>query len=132
VINTVTLSIAVVGSLVLASGILILVGSISMTRFQRMYEAAILKTIGVSSQRLALTVLLEYGLLGLLAGAIGAVGAEVLSWAVGRYTLDVAWHPSAGLVVAGLVSGSVLVAAVGLGASLDVLRRKPLGTLRAE
>jgi putative ABC transport system permease protein len=132
VVATITLGIAVVGSLMLASGILILVGSISMTRFQRMYETAVLKTVGVPSRRLALMVLIEYGLLGLLAGAIGAVGAEVLSWAVGRYTLNVAWHPAPGLVVGGLVSSSLFVAAVGLAASLDVLRRKPLGTLRAE
>jgi putative ABC transport system permease protein len=117
---------------VLFSGILILVGSISMTKFQRVYEVAVLKTLGATTILVAALLLVEYGLLGLVAGAIGSVGAMALSWGVSRFVLDVAWHPHPLLVMAGLAGSVVLVAGVGLAASVDVLRRKPLGTLRAE
>jgi putative ABC transport system permease protein len=132
VIGNVTLGVTVVGSLVLFSGILILVGSISMTKFQRTYEAAILKTLGATTPLVATLLAVEYGLLGLVAGIIGSAGAMGLSWGVSRYALDVPWHPQPLLIAAGVLSSVSLVAIVGFLASLDVLRRKPLGTLRAE
>jgi putative ABC transport system permease protein len=132
VLRTVSLAVTVVGSLVLFSGILILVGSISMTRFQRMYEAAVLKTLGATSGHVAAILAVEYGLIGAAAGVIGSMGALGLSWAAARFVLDLPWAPALGTLGAAVVAAVVLVAAVGVLASLDVLRRKPLATLRAE
>ena len=132
VINNVTLGVTVVGALVLLSGALILVGAVSMTKFRRVYEAAILKTLGASTRLIATMLLLEYGVLGAIAGTIGAAGAIVLSWAVATYALDMQWTASPLLSVAGIVLTAVFVATVGVVASLDVLRHKPLATLRAE
>jgi len=132
VLRTVSLAVTIVGTLVLVSGILILIGSVSMTRFQRMYETAILKTLGATTGHVAAMLLVEYGLIGAAAGVIGAAGASGLSWAVARYVLDLPWEPAPGTLAAAVGLASALVAAVGVTASLDVLRRKPLATLRAE
>jgi putative ABC transport system permease protein len=132
IVNNVTLAVTVVGALVLLSGSLILVGAVSMTKFRRVYEAAILKTLGASSRLIATTLLVEYGVLGAIAGTVGALGAVALSWAVARYALDLPWEPSPGLTVGGIIVTSIFVAAIGVLASLDVLRHKPLATLRAE
>ncbi len=53
IVDGVTLGVTVVGGLVLLTGMLILVGAVSMTKFQRVYEAAILKTLGASSRLIA-------------------------------------------------------------------------------
>jgi len=103
-----------------------------MTKFQRVYEAAILKTLGASSRLIATMLLLEYGVLGAIAGTVGAVGAIALSWAVARYALEMTWHAAPMITVVGIGATSVLVAAIGVLASYDVLRHKPLATLRAE
>jgi putative ABC transport system permease protein len=132
IVNGVTLGVTVVGALVLFSGMLILVGAVSMTKFQRVYEAAILKTLGASSRLIAAMLLLEYGVLGAIAGTVGALGAIALSWAVARYALDLTWHAAPTITVVGITATAVCVAAVGVLASLDVLRNKPLATLRAE
>jgi putative ABC transport system permease protein len=76
--------------------------------------------------------LLEYGVLGAIAGTVGALGAIGLSWAVARYALEMTWEPAPLLTVGGIVITALFVAAVGVLASLDVLRHKPLATLRAE
>jgi putative ABC transport system permease protein len=131
-VASVTLAVSVVGGLVLASGILILVGAVSMTKFRRVYEAAILKTLGASSRLVAAMLLLEYGVLGAIAGTVGAAGAIALSWGVATYALDMAWEPTPAVTVAGVLATAFLVAAVGVFASLDVLRRKPLAALRSE
>ena len=132
IVNNVTLAVTVVGGLVLLSGSLILIGAVSMTKFRRVYEAAILKTLGASSRLIATTLLVEYGVLGAIAGTVGALGAVALSWAVARFALDLPWEPSPGITLGGIAVTAVFVAAVGVVASLDVLRHKPLATLRAE
>jgi putative ABC transport system permease protein len=131
-VNNVTLAVTVVGALVLFSGGLILVGAVSMTKFRRVYEAAILKTLGASSRLIAAMLVLEYGVLGAIAGTVGALGAIVLSWGVARYALDLPWEATPGVTVIGIVATSLLVAVIGVLASLDVLRHRPLASLRAE
>jgi putative ABC transport system permease protein len=132
IVDNVTLAVTVVGALVLLSGSLILIGAVSMTKFRRVYEAAILKTLGASSRLIATMLLLEYGVLGAIAGTVGAAGAVALSWAVARYGLDLPWQPAPFLTIGGVIVTAGAVAAIGVLASLDVLRHKPLSTLRAE
>jgi putative ABC transport system permease protein len=132
VVDNVTLAVTVVGSLVLLSGLLILIGAVAMTKFRRVYEAAIFKTLGATRRLIAAVLLLEYGLLGLLAGSIGALGAIGLTWAISRYVLDIPFRPLFGLSAAGIVMTALIVAAVGVISSWEVLQRKPLATLRAE
>ncbi len=69
VMSKVTLAITVVGGLVLFSGALILIGAVAMTKFQRVYEAAVFKTLGANTRTIARMLLFEYGVLGSLAGA---------------------------------------------------------------
>ena len=108
IVNNVTLAVTVVGGLVLFSGSLILIGAVSMTKFRRVYEAAILKTLGASSRLIAATLLVEYGVLGAIAGTVGALGAVALSWAVARYALDLPWEPSPAITLGGIVVTAVL------------------------
>jgi putative ABC transport system permease protein len=132
VMSKVTLAITVVGALVLLSGALILIGAVAMTKFQRVYEAAVFKTLGATSRTIARMLLVEYGVLGLLAGAIGSLAAMALTWAVSRYALDIPWRLFPGEHLLSVIATGILVAAVGGLSSLDVLRHKPLSTLRAE
>ena len=132
VVDNVTLAVTVVGTLVLLSGLLILIGAVAMTKFRRVYEAAIFKTLGATRRLIATVLVLEYGLLGLLAGTIGAAGAIGLTWAISRYALDIPFRPLIGLSAIGVIATAVLVAAIGVISSWEVLQRKPLATLRAE
>ena len=132
VLGNLTLAISVVGAVAVLSGLLILVGAVAMTKFQRLHEAAVLKTLGASSRTVAATLAVEYGALGTLAGVVAALGATALTWVVSRQVLDIRWSPPVGIGIIGLVVTGVVACVVGVAASLDVLRRKPLATLRAE
>jgi putative ABC transport system permease protein len=132
VMSKVTLAITVVGGLVLFSGGLILIGAVAMTKFQRVYEAAVFKTLGANTRTIARMLLFEYGVLGSLAGLIGSLGAVVLTWGVSRWALEIPWRVFVGEHVAGVLLTALLVAIIGVVSSLDVLRNKPLATLRAE
>ncbi len=132
VVRNITLAITIVGVIALGSGMLILIGAVAMTRFQRHYEAAIYRTLGASTKRIAAMVAVEYGVLGTLAGVLGSLGAVALSWAVTTRLLEMRWSAEAGLAAAGIVATAAVVLVVGLIASLDVIVRKPLGSLRGE
>ncbi|MGD9561463.1 MAG: ABC transporter permease [Pyrinomonadaceae bacterium] len=131
-VNNFVLAISFVGSFVILSGILILIGSIALTKSQRIYENAILKTLGAKRLTLASILFGEYGILGLLAGFIGSGFAAVLSWAVSRFVLDIEWEFDPGLMLVGTLVTASLVVIVGCLANFDVLFRKPLSTLRSQ
>jgi putative ABC transport system permease protein len=132
VVANVTLAVTVVGIVTLVGGVLILVGAVAMTKFQRVYEAAIFRTLGASTRLVATMLATEYGLLGLLAGALGSGGGIVLSWVLSRYLFHIEWHLTLGLLVGGVVLTAGAVSLIGVVASLDVLVRKPMASLRNE
>jgi putative ABC transport system permease protein len=132
IVDNVTLGVTIVGAVTLAGGVLILVGAVAMTKFQRLYETAIYRTLGASTRVIAAMMATEYGVLGTLAGLLGTAGGFGLSWMLSEYLFDIDWQPSGALFAAGVLGTSAAVVTVGVTASLDVLRRKPLATLRSE
>jgi putative ABC transport system permease protein len=131
-VSNFVLAISFVGSFVILSGMLILIGSIALTKSQRIYENAIMKTLGAKRVTLTAILFAEYGLLGLLSGIIGAGFAVLLSFAVSRYMLEIDWEFDPRLTVIGVLATTAIVMIVGTAASFDVLFRKPLSTLRSQ
>lgn len=131
-VNNFVLAISFVGSFVILSGILILIGSIALTKSQRIYENAVLKTLGAKRLTLGAILFAEYGLLGILAGIIGAGFATALSFAVAKYIFDIQWEFDFGLMILGVLITAGVVMTVGAAASFDVLFRKPLAILRSQ
>ena len=131
-VNNFVLAISFVGSFVILSGVLILIGSIALTKSQRIYENAILKTLGAKRLTLAAILFTEYGLLGVLAGIIGAGFATLLSFAASKYIFGIEWEFDTGLTLFGVLITAALVMLVGAVASFDVLFRKPLAILRSQ
>src|SRR5207244_10116195 len=60
VFDVVTVGINVVGLLVIVTGALILIGAVAVSKFQRVYDAAIFKTLGASSPAIAAMLLVEH------------------------------------------------------------------------
>ena len=61
------------------AGLMILASSIASTRFRRMREAVVLKTLGATRMRIVRTFSVEFSVLGLLAGSVGVVFANLLT-----------------------------------------------------
>lgn len=132
IVNNITLAVSFVGIFVLMSGALILIGSLAMTKFQRIYETALLKTLGAKRKTILMILLTEYGLMGLVAGLIGSLAAVGLSYATARYVFDIKWSFTPAINFAGVAATVALVVVVGAISTWDVLSRKPLVTLRAQ
>jgi len=131
-IDRVVLAIRFMALFTLGTGTLVLVGALATSRFQRIREGALLRTLGATRAQLFRIVLSEYLSLGLLAAAVALVLAGVAGWAIARFVFDGSFTLPAG-PLAGLGAAVVLLTvAVGLANSREVLRRPPLEVLRAE
>jgi len=74
------------------TGILVLAGSLAATRTQRLYDTVILKVLGIPNRTLLLGFLAEFGLLGVLAGAVSLCLGALISWAVLVPLMDLGWR----------------------------------------
>ena len=132
VFDTVMVAITGVGTLVLLNGALILIGAVAMTKFQRVYEAAIFKTLGASARLVAD----HAGRRVRDARHAGRRDRVVRGDRARLGDLPLRardpWRSAATENLLGMLATATLVAVIGVTSSLDVLRRKPLGTLRAE
>jgi putative ABC transport system permease protein len=131
-INDVSLAVNFLGAFVFLCGVLILTGSVAMTKIHRLYEAAILKTLGAEKKLIVYITLIEYGVLGLLAGVTGSSAAIALTWLISKYGIKNPWQLIPSINFIGVAAALLLVMAVGVLSSWDVMTKKPLGILRAE
>jgi len=118
-------------SATLLTGFLVLIGAAAADQNARIFEAAVLKTLGASRARILASLALRAVLLGAAAGAI-AIGVGALGgWAVSHYVLEIEYRvlwPSALVIVCGGVLITLLTA---LAFSLRPLAARPAQVLRA-
>ncbi len=112
------------------AGIIILASSVVATRYQRIREAVLLKTLGATRAQVAGIQAAEFLTVGLAAGLIGcALAAAAADYLLGRL-LDTEftfrWLP----LLIGTLATSALTVVTGWIASRGVLNHKPLEILR--
>ena len=120
------------GSLALASGALVLAGAVAAGRARRVREAVILKTLGASRAQIRAAWLVEFGILGLAAGAIAAVVGTGASWAVVRLVMHGSWVFLPGTLAAVVFLSLALMLLVGFAGTEAALRAKAAPLLRNE
>ncbi|MEP7262836.1 MAG: FtsX-like permease family protein, partial [Usitatibacter sp.] len=115
----------------IAAGLVVLFAAISSTQDERVFEGAILRTLGASRRQLMVLQLAEFLAIGLLAGTVAAVGAVALAAVLADRVLGVAYVFSPWLPLAGLVVGGVGVAIAGLIGTRRAVDSPPLQAIRA-
>jgi putative ABC transport system permease protein len=114
------------------AGLTVMASTLAATRYQRLYETVILKTLGATRATVARAFAVEYACLGAAAGLGGALLAAVLTWVVHRFVLDVPWTPDPAPLAAGVVATTAVALTVGGLVTLRLLGRAPLAVLRQE
>jgi putative ABC transport system permease protein len=114
----------------IAAGLFILSGSIASTKYRRLRESAVLKILG--AQRKVVTTILgiEYATLGVIAAFVGIGLAQGLSWAVMKYMIKSDWHVQPATLAWAFGFAVLITVTTGILSSLDVIRNKPLKTIR--
>jgi len=132
VLDRIGLAVRVVALFAIASGLVVMVGALAASRYQRLTESVILRTLGATRGAVARIFAVEYACLGAAAGMGGAALASLLSWAVLRFVLEVPWTLEPAALALGVALASAVALAVGFLATFRVLGQKPLPVLRQE
>ena len=113
------------------SGLVILASAIAGTRYRRIREVVVLKTLGATRSRIAAIFSIEFATLGLVAGLVGLIFANLTARVVLRQ-LELDYHFLKLANVLSLLGVAALTVATGWIASFRVLGQKPLEVLREE
>jgi putative ABC transport system permease protein len=115
----------------IAAGLVVLIAAITSTQDERVFEGAILRTLGASRRQMMILHLAEFLAIGLLAGTIAAAGAVSLAMVLSDRVLGVPYEFHWQLPLIGLVVGGLGVAIAGLIGTRRAVSSPPLATLRA-
>ena len=113
------------------AGIIILASSIAGTRFRRIREVVVLKTLGATRPRIAAIFSIEFAVLGLVAATVGLIFANIGA-ALFLHISKIDFHFQPGLTLLALFITAALTVVAGWLASYRVLGQKPLEVLREE
>ena len=112
------------------AGFSVLYAAITATQDERIYEAAIFRTLGAHRQQLQRAWAVEFALLGGLAGLLAAAGASILGYVIAEHILhfEYRFNPWIGLIATPL--GALIVLVAGLLGTRAALSTPPISTLR--
>ena len=132
VIDQIALVIRFLSGFAILAGAIILAASVAGTRFRRVREVVILKTLGATRRHVGRIFSIEFLTLGAVAGLLGALLAGGFSNMVATQLLDSEVHVDWAASGVCVVLTAVLANVAGWLASFRILRQKPLEVLREE
>jgi putative ABC transport system permease protein len=131
-LRRVGVALSATGSVTLLAGLLVLGGAVAAGQRQRVRDAVVLKTVGATRAQIRAAWLVEYALVGLVAGALAALAGAVAAWAVVRFVMRAEWVLLPGTLAITVVGCTLLTLACGQIGTALALRARPGPLLRNE
>lgn len=114
------------------TGLIVLIGSVIISKYQRIQESVLLRTLGAGRKQIIGIQLVEYFLLGSLSAATGLVIALLASWALATFSFDTFLLPEPQPLLGLFASITGITVGIGLLNSREVVSEPPLEVLRKE
>jgi len=132
VVDQISLIVRFISAFSILAGAIILASSVAGTRFRRIREVVILKTLGATRRRIAQIFSIEFFVLGTVAGMMGGLLAGGFAWVVLNRLLRADTTPDSLPMLVSIAGTAILAIATGWLASFRTLGQKPLEILRDE
>jgi len=130
IIAQVSSAVELIAVLVLVAGSLVLLSCVNATLDERFRENAILRTLGAGRKLILSSLLIEFAFIGLLAGLIATLGAEISVYYLQVQVFQQEFVPHYRIWIAGPLAGMVIIGALGVAATRRVVNTSPLAVLR--
>jgi putative ABC transport system permease protein len=114
----------------LLAGLVVLFAAISATHDERVFDAAIMRTVGATGRQMLSAHAAEFAAIGALAGLLAAIGASLSGWVLANRVLSVPYGVSLWVWLVGLVGGTAGVLMAGLLGTRRVIRTPPMQIFR--
>ncbi len=132
VVDQIALVIRFISGFAILAGAIILAASVAGTRFRRVREVVILKTLGATRRQVRRVFSIEFTALGGVAGLLGALLASGFSSLVLKRLLNASFEVDFPAAAVAILGTTVLANLSGWLASFRILKQKPLEILREE
>ena len=130
VIGAIGTAIGATASVTLLTSMLVLAGVIAAGRQARIYDSVVMKVLGATRGDVLRAYLLEYALLGLVAGLLAALVGSVAAWAFVTQLLDTSWTFFANRTALTVLTGMAITTVLGFLGTWRALGQKPAPILR--
>jgi putative ABC transport system permease protein len=114
----------------LLAGLVVLFAAISATHDERVFDAAILRTVGATGRQMRSAQAAEFLAIGALAGLLASIGATLLGYVLATRVLNVPYALDPWVWLAGLAGGTGGVLLAGLAGTRRILRTPPMEIFR--
>ena len=114
------------------TGLVVLIASVLISKYQRIRESVLLRTLGASRKQILAITALEYFFLGALASATGVLLSLATSWALAKWVFKTPFTASVLPLLLVVAIICLLTVIIGLLNSRSVLNKPPLEVLRQE
>ncbi len=132
VVDQIALVVRFVAIFAILAGVIILAANVASTRFRRIREAAILKTLGATRRRVVTVFSIEFLILGVVAGIMGSLLASGFSRLLLTRMLESPFRFEVLPNAVAILLTAVIASGAGWLASYRILGQKPLEVLRNE
>ena len=116
----------------IATGLLVLAGAVINSKYLRLRENVLLRTLGALKKQITSMTLIEYGYLGFFAGFAGIALSMISGWVLAEFFFDVKFFADASGLLTIWIGIVMLTMLVGWLNTRDVIRSSPLEVLRKE
>ncbi|HRP86613.1 MAG TPA: FtsX-like permease family protein [Gammaproteobacteria bacterium] len=130
VMDQASLAVQYVFLFALGAGILVMLAVVQSTREERLYESAMLRTLGARRSVVLAGVAVEFAALGMISGVLAAAGATGVAWLLAERVFQLDFTPDPMVWLAGLAAGLFVVGATGVLATRTVVTHPPANVLR--
>ena len=113
----------------MAAGVTVLIACLQSTLTERVKQGALLRALGASRKLLVQSQRNEFALIGACSGVLAWLGCEISSYILYRFAFNLVWQPHPWLIVLPII-GALLITAVGMLGTRQVLQSSPLQILR--
>jgi putative ABC transport system permease protein len=132
VVDRISVVVRFISAFTILAGAVMLASNVAGTRFRRMREVVVLKTLGATRRRIAGIFSVEFLVLGVVAGVMGSLLANGFAALILRHLMQFEFHFDAISDLAAVLIAAALATAAGWAANFPILGRKPLEILREE
>jgi len=114
------------------TGLIVLASSVATSRFQRIKESVLLRTLGASKKQIIKILAVEYLFLGILSALTGLVLSIGATWLLGYFYFDITFTPNLWVILIGTIVVTGLTILIGMLNSRSIYKKTPLEVLRVE